>query len=287
VMLDLRLTGRDWLEWIPTIISLIMVISIFVGRNWLKARIERSVQHRFDAKLETIRADLRGTEERLRSDLRLKESEIAALRDGVLSGRVQRQTLLDKRRLDAVERIWAAVMALTPYRTVAAMMAPVNLKAVVKEAPRHAGVRKFAELITRLPPDFKLDNVAKSERPFVSPMVWAYFSTFQTTLLTIYTQAKALELGLENSNKFINVDGIRDMLKKALPHQANLIDQWDLTSFYLFVDELEGCILIELTKMLDGEDVDQASIVRSTAIMKSLKSVTDQLNLAPADAAVL
>jgi hypothetical protein len=118
-------------------------------------------------------------------------------------------------------------------------------------------------------------------------MVWAYFSTFQTTLLTIYTQAKALELGLENSNKFINVDGIRDMLKKALPHQANLIDQWDLTSFYLFVDELEGCILIELTKMLDGEDVDQASIVRSTAIMKSLKSVTDQLNLAPADAAVL
>jgi hypothetical protein len=171
----------------------------------------------------------------------------------VLSGRAQRQTLLDKRRLDAVERIWAAVMALTPYRTVAAMMARINLKAMVREAPRHPGVRQFAEIIARLPPDFRLDNVAKSEKSFVSPMAWAYFSTSQTTLLTIYTQAKALETGLENSDKFINVDNIRDMLKKALPHQANLIDQWDLTSFYLFVDELEECILIELTKMLERE----------------------------------
>src|ERR1700722_19216615 len=96
-------------------------------------------------KLETIRADLRGIEERLKSDLRLKESEISALRDGVLSGRAQRQTLLDKRRLEAVERIWAAVMALTPYRAVAAMMSRVNLKAAVNEAPRHPGMRKFAE----------------------------------------------------------------------------------------------------------------------------------------------
>lgn len=280
------MTGRDFLEWIPAIISLLVVISVFIGKNWLKARIERSVQHTFDAKLEAIRADLRGTEERLKSDLRLKEAEISALRDGVLSGRAQRQALLDKRRMDAVERVWAAVMALTPYRVAASMMVSLNLKAVVEEAPRHAGVRKLAELITRLPPNFKLENVAKNERPFVSPMAWAYFSAFQTVLLTIYTQAKALEIGLENSDKFIKIDSIRDMLKKALPHQTNLIDQWDLTTLYLLVDELEGCILTELTKMLDGEDVDQAGIIRSAAIMKSLKNVADQLNFAPTDAGI-
>jgi hypothetical protein len=277
------MTGRDLLEWIPTIISLLMVIIIFICKNWLKARIERSVQHTFDARLEAIRADLRGTEERLKSELRLKESEISALRDVVLSGRVQRQALLDKRRMDAVERIWAAVMALTPYRTAASMMASLNFRAVVDEAPKHAGVRKLAQVITTLPPDFKPGNVAISERPFVSPMAWAYFSAFQTVLLTIYAQAKALELGLENSDRFINVGNIRDMLKKALPHQANLIDEWELTSFFWFVEELEGCILIELNKMLEGEDVDQASIARSAAIMKSLKSVTDQLDRAPVD----
>jgi hypothetical protein len=277
------MTERDWVEWVPTVIVILVPVGIFIGRNWLKARIERSVQHTFDAKLEAIRTDLRGTEERLKSDLRLKESEISALRDGVLSGRAQRQALLDKRRMDAVERVWATVMALTPYRIVASMMFSLNLKEAIEEAPRHAGVRKLAEFIAKLPPDFKLENVARNERPFVSPMAWAYFSAFQTLLLTIYIQAKALEVGLKNSDKFINVDKTRDMLKKALPHQANLIDQWDLTSFHLFVDELEGCILTELTKMLDGDEVDEASIARSAAIMKSLKGVTDELNLAPAD----
>ena len=274
------MTEREWLEWIPTVITILTAICIFAGRNWLKARIERSVQHEFDTKLENIRADLHETEERLKSDLRLKECEISALRDGVLSGRAHRQALLDKRRMDAVERVWAAVMALTPYRTVASMMFSLDLKVVFEEAPRHAGVRKLAEIIAKLPPDFRPENAAKNERPFVSPMAWAYFSAFQTTLLTIYMQAKALEIGLENSNRFIRLEAIRDMLKNVLPHQANLIDQWDLTCFHLFVDELEGCILIELTKMLDGEDVDQLSIVRSAAIMKSVKSVTDQINKA-------
>jgi hypothetical protein len=276
------MTTQVWLEWIPTIISILMALGIFIGRNWLKARIERSVQHTFDAKLETIRTDLRGTEERLKSELRVKESEISALRDVVLSGRAQRQALLDKRRLDAVEHVWAAVMDLTPYRTVAAMMASVNLKAAVKEAPRHAGMRKFAEIIATLPAGFKLENVARSERPFVSPMAWAYFSAFQAVLLVIYSQVKALEIGLEESDKFINLDNLRKMLKNVLPHQAPFIDEYDLTSYHFLIDELEDCILNELTKMLDGEDGDQASIIRSAAIMKDLKSVIDDLDSAPA-----
>lgn len=103
------MTMRDWLEWIPTITSTLIAIGFFIGRTWLKSTIKRSVQHTFDQKIENVRTDLRLSEERVKSEIRSKEAEISALRDGVLSGRGQRQALLDCRRLDAVERIWTRV----------------------------------------------------------------------------------------------------------------------------------------------------------------------------------
>ncbi len=130
------MTARDLLEWIPAIITVLMAIGVFAGKNWLKARIERSVQHTFDLKLENIRADLRASEERLKSDLRTKETEISALRDGILSGRAQRQALLDQRRLEAVERIWTRVSTgLGAYKSIATMMGIVNFDAAAKRTP--------------------------------------------------------------------------------------------------------------------------------------------------------
>ena len=81
----------DWTAWIPTFVSVVLTVAIFVGRNWIKANIERSVQHNFDARIEGVRSELRKAEETFKSDLRSKEAEILALREGVLgSGPINR-----------------------------------------------------------------------------------------------------------------------------------------------------------------------------------------------------
>ena len=86
-----------------------MAAALFFSRQWLVARIEKGVQHGFDSRLEAIRAELRASEERLKSTLRDRENEIALLRNTVLAGSASRQPLLDKRRFEAVERVWTAV----------------------------------------------------------------------------------------------------------------------------------------------------------------------------------
>jgi hypothetical protein len=96
-----------WEFWLLIGVDAVFGIAIFAGRNWLKATIEHSVQHHFDKEIEELRTELRKSEETFKSELRLKETEIGALRDGILSGRTQRQAFLDRRRLDAVERLWA------------------------------------------------------------------------------------------------------------------------------------------------------------------------------------
>ena len=42
----------EWTAWIPTAITAFLVLLVFVGKHSIKAEIEKSVQHKFDAKIE-------------------------------------------------------------------------------------------------------------------------------------------------------------------------------------------------------------------------------------------
>ena len=111
-----------------------MAAALFFSRQWLVARIEKGVQHGFDSRLEAIRAELRASEERLKSTLRDRENEIALLRNTVLAGSASRQPLLDKRRFEAVERVWTAVNNMAGhFRLLSEFMARMNIDEMAKD----------------------------------------------------------------------------------------------------------------------------------------------------------
>ena len=85
---------------ISLLLAVATPIALLACRTWIVARITKGVQHKFDEELEELRTTLRNNEERFKSDLRQKETEIDALRNNVLSGSAGRQTLLDKRRFE-------------------------------------------------------------------------------------------------------------------------------------------------------------------------------------------
>ena len=276
------MTWRDWLEWTPTIISALIAISIIAGKTWLRSRIENSVKHAFDQKIESVRADLRLNEERLKSELRSKEAEIAALRDGLLSGLGQRQASIDRRRLDAVERLWARVSTgLVAYKTVATTMGIINFDSVAKRTPNDANLRKFFELIISHIPenDIKAGNVS-AEEIFLSPLAWAYFSAYQLILYLAYSRAKLLALGVRDPSDMLDFSVLRETLKAALPHQSEYIDVQPVSSYHYLLDELEGCIRDQLRSMLEGRELDRAAIARAGEIMAEVNKVQATINQA-------
>src|SRR5690348_12086054 len=112
----------DWPGVVSIVLWVLASVGVFVARHWIVAQISKGVQHNFDRQIEELRAELRRNEERFKSDLRDKEGEIAALRNTVLSGSVSRQTLLDKRRFEAVEKVWTAVNDMAPLKGLAGFM---------------------------------------------------------------------------------------------------------------------------------------------------------------------
>ncbi len=258
-------------------VNAVIACSLFLGRNWLKARIERGVQYRFDEKLERLRSELRNSEESFRKALQERKVEISTLRENVFSGASNRRAMLDRRRFDAAERIWKAVIALAPHRGVAQSMAVINLKAVTKYASGDPRIKSFFETITKAVPNTtNTDDFAASEQPFVTEPVWAYFSSYRTIVVYSFLQAKLLASGIDNPLSLLKDDNIKNLLKATIPHMEQFIDSNDPNAYYHLLDHIQKLLLAEIKKMLDGTDADRASIAHAAQIMEATKAVQER-----------
>jgi HEPN domain-containing protein len=270
----------DWLSIISLVLSLAVPLGLFIGRHWLIARVSKGVQHHFDREIEQLRTELRKSEEEYKSDLRGKEAEITALRNTVLAGSAGRQALLDKRRFEAVEKIWSAVNDFNAFKYLSATMALLKFNAVAKRSDEPK-MQQFLSLIGAGAPDIKqLKNVGRDERPFVSEIAWAYFNAYTSILYMNQARYMVLKTGLgaddDDPEKYFSTDNLRKILKAALPHQSEFIDKNDAGAFHYLLDELEACLLSELQKMLEGKEVDQAAIKQAKEIMGAVNEAKVQ-----------
>jgi hypothetical protein len=260
----------DWVTVVALIIYAALLVAQFVFTKW----VERGIQYRFDGKIENLRAELRANEERFKSDLRAKEAEISALREGALSGRANRQALLDKRRLEAVEKIWAAVIGLGPAKGVSASMSIIKYDAVAKGISKDPNLRQLIEAILPTTDGFP-KNIAMNEQPFVSQLAWAYFFAYIVLIRVAYLQAEALRAGIEEPLKLLDLEKLKDVLKAALPHKSQLIATGQLAAFHDLLNELEDKLLVELKKMLEGRDLDEAAVVQAKHIVDASKKLSE------------
>ena len=195
-------TAPAWVSWVSLALAIASPIALLGFRTWIVAWITKGVEHDFNVKLENLRATLKTSEDQFRSDLRVKETEIDALRNTVLSGSAGRQALLDKRRFEAVEKIWTAVNDFAQLRALAQSMAGLNLEFITANV-RNQKMQQFLSMIDELiaPDPRTLKNVARDERPFVPEITWAYFSAFSTVLHFNLMRLKTLTAGIDGADK--------------------------------------------------------------------------------------
>ncbi|MBC8792094.1 MAG: hypothetical protein C6Y20_10850 [Tagaea sp. CACIAM 22H2] len=261
----------------PWQISVLLGISflLFIARVWLKSAIEKSASHIFDVRIEKVRADFREREELLRSAIRSRESDIASLRSAVLDGRSTRISWLEKRRLEALERIWGAVVGLGAFKAITGMMAVIKFEEASKEATKNASLRQMISVFTGLVPQKIPDEISvEKERPYVSPILWAYFAAYRAIFMGAYVKAKALEVGLSEPSKFLNLDHVTTLINAVLPHHAQLLEKFGDSAQYYLIDEIETLLLKRLKEEFEGVEVDQVMLLQAQEIMQAVKNVT-------------
>lgn len=267
--------------WIPALTtSGLFAAALWLGRKLISARLTKSVEHEFNTKLEVIRGQMRESEERLKAELRVKEAEITALRNGALTALASRQMSLDKRRLEAIDQLWTSVTALAPARSIAALMSTISFEKAAPITEKDPNARKAFELMGSVFDIKTLDlSGANKARPFLSPMVWATFSALQAVVMHAVIQWHVLKGGLGNKD-LSNNEAISKLIKVALPHYSQYIDTLGPSGYYYVLEALDEQLLKELQNMLSGVESDKATVEQAAEILRQSTTLLAQASTA-------
>jgi len=261
-------------NWIPALsTSAFLAAMTWLLRSLILTRLKASVQFEFDGKVETLRTELRKSEETLKADLRAKESEIVMLRSGALSALANRQAVLDKRRIEAIDQLWASVIDLGPAKSVSASMAIIKFEQAAKHSSQNPKLRQvFAALGGGLDHKTVFSKKADEARPFLTPLAWALFSAYQAILSVALIKAKVLESGVDLPD-IIDTARVESLIAVALPHQKEIIKKYGHSSYHYLLEELEGKLLDELRQMMKGAESDKSSLEQAAAILKESEKI--------------
>jgi hypothetical protein len=174
---------------------------------------------------------------------------------------------LDKRRFEAVEKVWTAVNDLAHLKTLSNLMSVLNFRAVAKEVNDPRMQQVLSVIGVAVPDVQKLKNVARDERPFLPELAWAYFAAYTTILYGSLMRYNVLRSGVDKADKMLSSVAAKTILKAALPHQTLFIEQNEPEAYHYLLEEIEGYLLTELRNILDGKGADQAAVVRAKEIL--------------------
>jgi len=269
--------------WILTVIAstaaMVAPFAIPAFREGIGKYIAGFAQSHFDEKIEKLKSELRRGEEKFANELRSNEQQFKSLTEVTLSLRSSRQTALDARRLQAVEKLWAAKIATDRMRMAAALVSNLNLEEMFKAAESgNQKVQTFAGMLDKMTGlDLKQEvpqTSALSERPFLTPNVWALFSAYQGVMLQSVMQLKVLSTG--TTKYFKKEDTLKPIMILALPEQKDYIDKYGFSGYYHLLDILEQKLLAAITVMLDGREMDDATLKRSAEIVAAVRMLHEE-----------
>lgn len=259
----------ELLNWFPAVTTTgLLALALFLAKKVVVTRLKSSVEHEFNHKIESVRSELRSSEERLKAQLREKEGELSALRSGALSALASRQAALDKRRLEAVDQLWHSYNALSPARAIAANLSVIKFAAAAERAEQDPNVRQFFEMLGGGFDAKTLDlSGSNKARPFVSPMVWAIFSASKSIAMYSVMRWHILKGGLGKED-YADHSAIKNVVIAALPEYAEYIEKYGSDAYYNVLEALEQKLLSEIQNMLSGSEDDKANVQQAAEIIK-------------------
>jgi len=275
-----------WTAWVLAVVSPVALGAIALAvpaiREALGRYVARFVQHHFDERIEKLKSDLRRSEEKFAADLRANHQQLASLANVTLSLRTSRQAALDARRLQAVERLWAAKIATDRMSMAARLMSRLNINEMFKAAESgDPAITKFAEKLDQIIGfDLTKDTPpmsALSELPFLPPKIWVTFSAYQGVMITSVLFLKTLAMG---SIKYLNKeDLLKPQMLLALPEFKDYIEKYGFSGYYHLLEVLDQKLLRAITEMLEGRDLDDATLKRSAEIMSTAQQFSNEKKL--------
>ncbi|MBX9990924.1 hypothetical protein [Phreatobacter oligotrophus] len=230
------------------------------------------LKNRENKLLEDIKAAIRASEESVKDNIRRNEAESAAFRHLVTSQHSARSMEIEKRRIQALEAVWAACVALAPQKVGASVAETLKLGVMIQTASQGGAdaekVKQVAEIIWT---SFSLDKIrevpqAGTSQLFVPDNVWSKYALYRQLLGRFIIQIGAAKFGVKPQH-LVGPEKLIAALCKAMPSWEDYINKHGEDALPYLVEPLETAILTEIQKELAGQTADEDAIRRARIVL--------------------
>jgi len=262
----------------------LVVLIVWLSREWMSARLKGSIQHEYAQKLEAHKAQLKAENEVAFLELKTSVEREAALHAAAHASFSEGQKAAMERKLIAVDRLWKKVMDFRGGLPSILTFIDVLTVDEYKSAKDHPDFQKIS---SNLSPD-KLasmysdnDDPIENIRPYVGEYMWAVFFSYKAIMIRLLF---LLHLGQVDAKKieWHKDSGIRQLMEAVLTQKE--IEEFDATSFgkiSWLQRRLESKILAASAKVISGEEFGKDSLKQVRLIEQlaaELKSSAEKPN---------
>ena len=249
---------------------------VWLLREWISARVRKGIQHEYDQKLETHKAQLKTESEKsileFQTDIQQKFVLYETAR---LSFTEVQKSAIDK-KLSSIERLWDEILRLK--NECPAIVGLINVLTVeectqmytrkdYKELAKENSLEKLNKYIGIR------DNHVEKYRPYIGEYLWSIFYAYRQIMGRI---PYVIYMGLEETKrtKWDQDKGLRQILDAVLNQdEINEFDEVKIGKVVLLQRKIEAKILMASQKIISGEELGAESLKHAELILEQIAKV--------------
>ncbi|CAI1132899.1 hypothetical protein J8631_24775 [Serratia fonticola] len=240
---------NEFLKWVLGVATSTGIIAfvVYLTRETLMRFFTRSVEHQFEKKLESFKADIRDS-----------EKELEQIRSFLVSARRDRDQALQAKRFEAAESMMHARKALAEFSMLVEYMKNLKTDAILKSGDDP----KIIEFINIIIKPINIDEKLKSYGLFDKTLFSLYlgeetiktFEAYEMIMVNAATMMKIFSMPLSGKEKIINKSNMGKVVIEAAPLSKNGFEKFGDEHAYHWSGYFYAEILKALRKELHGAD---------------------------------
>ncbi|EQB7865712.1 hypothetical protein ACYUAC_001245 [Citrobacter amalonaticus] len=273
--------GNEFLNWLGGVAASIGVTGTigYLCRGSLSRFMTKSVEHRFDKKLEKYKAEIKES-----------EKEVEQMRNYLSSVRYGRDSLLQRKKIESAERLIKARRMLDEFNMVVIYMQMFKLEAFF-ENMNDPKIQNVIDVIIK-PLDLKnkTEEYKKLDRDtprlYLSDKTMKVFDAYSGIIMLGVSKLIMLETKDENASGFVSSDSTIKQIIELLPHTKESFDKYGDSFIFQLHDYFRRELLTEIKNELTGDN----TMARDTELAADLaiglrnaqvrvKETIEQLNI--------
>jgi hypothetical protein len=236
----------NWLIGVIASTGLIGGVAFFM-RDTVARFFSKVIEHRFEKKLETFKADIRDN-----------EKELDQIRTFLALAQRERDSAIQAKRLEAAEILLRARQGLSQFSMLVEYMKILNTEQILNDAKNP----KITEFIETLVQPFDIEEKIKQlgdidktvPRLYLSERSLKAFSAYESIILHAAIMMRLFSIPLPDKGNLIKVGSLSKTVMELIPASKEGFDKWGEGFAYYWSTHFHDEILRALRHEVSGSD---------------------------------